>query len=528
MAIGANDSLNNFISKAGGQLSFGNRFRRARQPKGANFHTGYYYGPEEGGPPPVTEGGILSSRELNDPNIDFSRSTYLSERVSKSEVSNLTGTPAENEDPVLYGFEVIIDENSSPLLNGEMEEFINQFGGSNEEIRSRLEILARFKNSLSRFFRWNASPPEFTENRRFHYVKKIEGLEKLYEKNDAKKSNSFVNYREDVLKIHFYEDTTLTTGQLISLYKLLYWSRIRGKGVIPENLLRFDCQIIISEVRNFERVIDAVEEIDELSIEENGLDRRISKLLKKRDSGGLTSRQEKRLDRLSQRRTGQIMEDLENSPEDLLQVIKDNVSRYVYNVYECQFFFTKMTHPGEIDLESTPSPSENTSVDISFKFSDMRFEKFQYDSVYGKYIYLSNRQLNPLLPSSRDPNTNVNTSSGSISVTQNGSFPKPKGVKIRSSNFKRKPAEGSALGNLLKGVKKAALSEAQRKLNQEFRLLNNAIDKVRDSFGLGRMSAPTNVYQIPNNGSRFFFDVQNSLRNFVGESLNNTLFGGNT
>ena len=123
---------------------------------------------------------------------------------------------------------------------------------------------------------------------------------------------------------------------------------------------------------------------------------------------------------------------------------------------------------------------------------------------------------------SNDVGTSVDTEDGDIFVTQVQTEP----IKVLKSNLKRsKIKEGSALNSLFRGVKRAALSEAQRRLNEEFRLLNNAIDKVRDSFGLGRMSAPTNVYQIPNNGSRFFFDVQNSLRNFVGDSLGNTIFG---
>jgi hypothetical protein len=49
--------------------------------------------------------------------IDFSKSTYLNERDTNSQVGNLLSTPSENEDPVFYGFEVVINQMTSPLLN---------------------------------------------------------------------------------------------------------------------------------------------------------------------------------------------------------------------------------------------------------------------------------------------------------------------------------------------------------------------------------------------------------------------------
>jgi hypothetical protein len=555
--IGGNDSLNNFITKAGGQLSFGNRFRRAKQPKGANFHTGYYYGPPEGGELPVTEGGRIPMIDINNPDIDFWRSTYLAERYSGQQITDLLegnsppenyiNTPSENEDPVFFGFEVVINPFTSPLFNGEAKKFIQNFSSSTE-IGSRLDMLATFQEEIGRYFKFEGLStqeksgfnfggsnlfrneslrPDFPRKR--HYVKKIIGLHNLQEKNGTDKPKSFVEYKKDVLDISFYEDTTLSTGALISLYKLLYWSRLRGKGVLPENLLRFDCQIIVSEVRNISRVQKTLQKVErnDLSGVSETNNRKIERLQSK---SSLRPGQQRRLDRLRQERgdfiQGPKMEDGGFSPtpeEEVLQMIKENVSRYVYNVYECQFFFENMTHPDQVDLSNILSPSEDTSVKISFKFSDMRFEKFVYNKTgFGEYRYLSNKQINPLSPNSGDPDTNVDISNDEIFVTRTPIDP----VKIKRSNIKRSPLkEGSALNNLLQGVKRAALSEGQRQLNNQFRLLNNAIDKVRDSFGLGRMSAPTNVYNIPPNGSRFWFDVKNSLRNFVGDSLGNTIFG---
>lgn len=422
---------------------------------------------------------------------------------NRSSVAWSSGTPHENEDPVFFGFEIIIDKLRSPLLNGSLDEFLEKIGESNTEIKSRSDISESFKIELSKFFKFNEDPIEKTNMfgtnlKKKHYIKRISGLEKLIESNESNKSKSFIDYRNDLIKISFYEDVLLSTGTLASLYKLLYWSRIRGKGVVPENLLRFDCEVIVSEVRNIARV---------------------RKAAKSEDS------------------------------QYALEILKENVSRYVYNLYECQFHFSKMTHPDQVDLESI-SQSPNFDIDMSFKFSDMRFERFKFDGEFGKYQTLSNKRLDPMKIQSEDSNSSVENIEGSLSITKLSEIPilvSPTIDMLSDSNFnpnsfdtnqiinqakkdfkrkaldKIKDALSTSSKNLLESIRRASLNEAQRQLNNQFRLLNNSIDQVRNSFGIGRMSEPTNVYKRPPNGSSFFFDVRNSLRDFGGDLLGGLL-----
>ena len=55
----------------------------------------------------------------------------------------------DNEDPVYFGFEVIINVNSSPLFNGEAEKFISEVGsgslGNYSEVANRKDILKNSK-----------------------------------------------------------------------------------------------------------------------------------------------------------------------------------------------------------------------------------------------------------------------------------------------------------------------------------------------------------------------------------------------
>jgi len=475
----------------------------------------------------VGELGFYESTESSDYRFKFG----LEDDNLLSTSDNLSVTPNDNEDPLFLGFEVVIDVPNSPLFNGQAASFIDMFKG-NSEIKSRSRVLVDTINELSKFFKFNTAANSinnsFTDdmsesifstpnNPKRHYIKKISGLDKLIEANTPSSQSAFVKYRQDLIKLSLYEDTTLNLGTLASLYKLLYWSRINGKNIIPENLLRFDCYIIASEVRNLTRVVKAA----------NG-------------------------------KAG-------------LETLKENVSRYVYNLYECQLFFDKMTHGDSIDIGGgSLASSELLELSFSYKFSTMRFDRFNFNS--NNYSFLNNAQKVPtqLTPSSatraeltgdeiilfdkeiKNPLNNGYSGKdirevGLSSLIEDRSQSDISGYEtvvldnlkqnekfnIYSNQYEKQvieesPVNGNILKNagekLLRNVKKAALNEAQRQLNNKFRLVNNSLDKIRNSFGIGRMSEPTNVYKNPP-GGQFFYDVKNSLRNFGGDVLGGMLGG---
>jgi hypothetical protein len=67
-------------------------------------------------------------------------------------LAEFKNTPYENTDPTLFGFELIIDAASSPLLNGSIENFIEQFS-SISEVGSRKYVLYDFKNQFVKLFK---------------------------------------------------------------------------------------------------------------------------------------------------------------------------------------------------------------------------------------------------------------------------------------------------------------------------------------------------------------------------------------
>lgn len=448
------------------------------------------------------------------------------------------GTPYDNEDPVYFGFEIVINTLSSPLFNGELEEFIDKFGADNSEIEYRRPLINQFKNEMKRYFRFDTEmgvaekynpdeliwttnltgvvPKKFLPENRIYYVKKVGGLDKLTESNGPDAPASFINYPTEKLTITFYEDVTLNIGTLASLYKSIYWSRLRGKSIIPENLLRFDCEIILFDLRNLVRM---------------------------------------------------------KKTNNILEYFKDNLSRYKYKVYECQFWFTNLPHPNDVDMSQVPTTFDNYTIDINYKFSTMQFERYDPTSLMYKIMYNVDGSISDGPDNNKEAlgnhdglvNSNLESSSqpylseipipevGDIfrpvstddlelakqedknsiyrsNFVKNGSSDLLQGSLFRRSIYEQIPKEDfeiptgsdriySATEILIQNLKRAGLREAQRALNERFRLLNNSLDRVRNSFGIGRMTAPTNVYDISNNGSVFFFDVKNSLRNFGGDVL---------
>jgi hypothetical protein len=461
---------------------------------------------------------------------------------------NYVGSLSDNEDPVYFGFEVIIKVESSPIFNGEVEKFINSIGSTYDEVASRENILTGFQFEMQKYFKFNlplnqsggrTTDIPLPNNLKKYYVKKISGLDKLIEANTGNSRKSFIDYGKDVIKITFYEDTSLNLGRLASLYKLLYWSRLRGKSIIPENLLRFDCEIIVSELRDFVKV---------------------------------------------------------RKSDNMIEVLKSNLSRYRYQLYECQWWFNQMSHPADIDLSSAPTPTDIYDVEMTFKYSTMVYEQYE-----GGDISLRNSTVNPFakIPSSTPDSATgfpknreyiplsyldftqptvvlskhdlsnlgaeVNQSTSTeltidnleqqskINIYQLLTGPSPISDFQTSNNLTQESIlqaqatnvandsinnstpktdiYGKAAEQLVENLKDAALREAQRQLNIQFRLLNNSIDRIRNAFGIGRMTPPANVYFPKQNtgafgNSNIFFDVQNSLRNFAGDTLTGLIGGG--
>jgi hypothetical protein len=297
------------------------------------------------------------------PATEFWDTQKSRETATGTKLSSFSNTPFENSDPVIFGFDIIFDDVSSPLLNGSINDFLALYSRYVSELNARIPVYEEFKQQFVKFFKTRATvridelqtsmtalrPSGYAETQNTtnlfsggrkaymnYYLKKITGLSKLIEGNTAETKSFITDYNKDVITLTFTEDVSLSVGTLAHLYKLLYWSRPNGKTMIPENLLRFNCEIIISEVRNFNRVRKSLE-------------------------------------------TGEI------------QVVKDNVSRYVYSLRECQFYFNTMPHDDSVDLSSI-KVFDTYDIQFDYKYATTKFEKFVpvFPGGVGTYVGYNN------------------------------------------------------------------------------------------------------------------------------------------
>jgi hypothetical protein len=473
------------------------------------------------------------------------RETFIGkEEGTPLKLSNFKYSSYENNDPVYFGFELLIDAVSSPLLNGSVEDFIDQFSQISE-IASKRAVISDFKQQFIKIFKTKGTVKYDDPNRKTisipdssyantdnqlklynvgkkaylsYYLKKVDGLNLLIESNTGEKKKSLADYRKDLIKFSFLEDVSLTLGTLSHLYKLLYWSKPNAKNLIPENLLRFNCDIIISEVRHYNRVRKSLENGD-------------------------------------------------------LQILKENLSRHIYSLKECQFWFDQPDHESSVDLSGIKN-FEDYTVSMDFKYSTSKFERWTPDGTgFGQYVGYNNGAIwkigNPgarenitsggsvisdiSVPKFYTVGTNTLNQNGVVSsgnslggaivlnsynIVTNETIKKdieettPNGDETKTKEKSRlelfKESSGVAAKKLAKDLKKAAFTELQQQVNIRLRLLNNTIDKIRNSIGLGRMREPTNVYrdEIVNGiNNQFFYDVHNALRDFLGDSLGGNIGG---
>jgi hypothetical protein len=448
------------------------------------------------------------------------------------------GTPFEQNDPVIFGFDIIIDDITSPLLNGSVLDFLRNYNNVSE-ISSRIPVYEDFKQQFIKFFKTKStvsinpesttiskmrppSTPEAPSRDSFfqdmnkkaymnYYLKKVAGLDKLIEQNTPSAKNFLVDYNKDVVSLSFSEDVTLSMGTLAHLYKLLYWSKPNGKGIVPENLLRFNCDIIVSEVRNYKRVIKAV-------------------------------------------------------GDNNIQVIKDNVSRYVYSLRECQFYFNTLPHGADIDMGGTPTAfgEGGYTIQFDYKYSTVKLERFvpKLDgSGQGEYVGYDGGAIwrigTPGARESRqDPSIDTSRffTKGENKFNQNGvsspfvvNTPSDKILKriFEQENqqgeenltgfekFKKaSKAKAKQLGNLLVDTAiQSATRELQFAVNTRVSILNRSLNKILNSNGLTGIRPPNNIYTESGSGmesarGRIFYDIRGQLFNFTGDTIGGILGGG--
>lgn len=497
--------------------------------------------------------------------------------------SSFVRTFDDNEDPTILGVDIRFKSATSPLFNNALIGFIKAFGPTYQEISSREDIVYKLREQLLKFIPSDAVGDGGYKRTKSFYLQSVSGLDKLVEAAGSE-PKYFIDFGKDLITLEFLEDVSQNMGYLSTLHKTLAWSKISGKQIIPSNLLRFDLELKITEMRNYKR---------------NAKDPKNEKIIS----------------------------------------FNDRISTYYYTLYECQFLFDKMPH-GDAVANGKADTLENFKLTFNYKFATLSFAK--YDGRVNilpdgnariNYFIVNNlrKNLGKALPSENPPSTDIfkvdsyprlskfgerldqqtggevnsndlatNTipngqtefdptledfkesenlkssaitnspdavsdqsrpqigtnkqfdqieaglKNGQITQANNqvatqaallnrtlGNINDRKGVGsiIPKNNFtnennkseienrgkERGFFENAATDRLKRDLKNAVVNQINRTIVERARLLNNAIDEIRNKIPFaGRMSEPTNVYTGTN---ALRNDIINALRNFVGGSI---------
>lgn len=295
------------------------------------------------------------------PQYTFTRGFSIDNNNNDRRLTNINfaqyQTTLNNQDPIVFGYQLSIISETSPLFNGAIPDFLYKYSKMTD-IKTRLVTYYQFFWSFFSLFeleivrdelrdsrvdynsnftdldKWynkiitqriysKSDLNEFTNsntgnifNKTPYYLKKISGLDKLIEKNGFDGKNNFTDYGTDMITLTLNEDTNLSAGSLIMLYKTLSWSKRSGKKMIPDNLLRFDLEITVSETRHYNRVIGD-------------------------------------------------------------KTIADIPNKYTYFLYECQFVFDKMSHGDSIDMSNIKVLNEGVDISFTYKYSTVKMSTYK-------------------------------------------------------------------------------------------------------------------------------------------------------
>lgn len=147
------------------------------------------------------------------------------------------------EDPTYLGFTVEIDEKSA--LFTEVKPFLEKHSSTRAELNARIPVYDEFKAKIVQIFKSQESVEEATQRSIYikqHYINSISGFDNLTKK--------FNKWRTDKLTVELYEDISLFSSYIAHIYNDLIYSYENGRAMIPENLLKFNLKIKISEIRN--------------------------------------------------------------------------------------------------------------------------------------------------------------------------------------------------------------------------------------------------------------------------------------
>ena len=172
-----------------------------------------------------------------------------------------------HEDPFIPSFELLFDD-TTPFFNGDNDFMTNvspnclkYFMQKYEQVDSngyqdRFSLWVEFKRIFFKIFKNQLSEKEPRNNfYKSYYITKISGLEALnrkFIKYPTNVTNANSSPEGDKITITLNEDVSMIAWYLSELYNNIIYSYKNQRYAFPENLIRFNMDIKINEMRNFQ------------------------------------------------------------------------------------------------------------------------------------------------------------------------------------------------------------------------------------------------------------------------------------
>lgn len=436
------------------------------------------------------------------------------------------------EDPTILTFTCEIDEVNSPLYQRDIVDFIQvrkpeflaagevSLEGQNFNIISsnigglydEMEVLlSEFRLKLREIFTSYQTKNDNSVYSKSYYITSMSGINELDKVWTGTGEGDKFEFSK--LKVTMREDVKLTARNLYFLYNTLKMHRRSGKRLIPENLLRFNMWIKISEIRNFTSLRFAVE-------------------------------------------TG--------ANQDIIDAIKRDVTAIYYYVQDCTFDFSKL-HRDTYSVEDEKQ-YENLEFEIQFrrafrvfKPTLMKSEEISENGYYGidertakanianKQYSLPNfiglntadtssvrpslmpelntfvRQQDPVHGATKEtasskkpyspPLNNANGATTTQKLFQSlGKFMSTGQVNLNPNN--RGGLVGKALNLASQAVTRLAQSAKNTVIEKRNQLVRDLENKVKNQVGFG-VPRPKNIYK-PGDGSGVIGNTLESLSKATG------------
>jgi hypothetical protein len=296
------------------------------------------------------------------------------------------------EDPTILSFTIEIDMENSPLFikdrdSSPIYNFLDSLGedvgfsregentttssledtpyDNNIGLKNILEQFIEEAEKIFNSFETNADTAQFKS--KSYYLTDIAGVEKL-DKIWFNGEGDGEDFKFDRLTFSMREDVKMTARNLAFLYNSLKYHRRSGRQLIPENLLRFNMWIKISEIRNYTSLREYIK-------------------------GSTTAK-------------------------EVIRAIRRDVTSINYYVQDCEFDFNKFHSKDKYSTTYTGFDEDSLDFDIIYRRAYRLFKPtLMYSNIIDQatVYHIDERKNNPAV--------NIKFYSADNSKVQNGNFP---------------------------------------------------------------------------------------------------------